>query len=228
MKILQYLGVLCLVSSACFHLAYADESNKPKPGQDFVNSLGMKMVWLGTNWMSEKEVTQAQLTKAGIADTSTWKKGESDAPANNVTFIDALKFCQAIGGEAPQGFAYTLPTVAQWKAVKNPAVKDLDGSVSEWCLDAFSAAMVDINRKANIVNGNFSPSSFSGLRCVVGTSHVNASKDFAAGVWPQHMTAKGEKNGQSKDSLVIPGAIGNRLNNGEIGFRVVLTPAAAN
>ncbi len=207
-------------------MALIDTANRPKPGRDFINPLDMKMVWLGTYWMSEKEVTQEQLTKMGVADTSTWRKGEVSAPANNVTFNDAAAFCNKLTVSFPAvPGAYTLPTVDQWKSVNNPAIKDLEGGVSEWCFDAFSSAMVARNKAAGIANGQFMPPGFAGLRCVLGTSHLNASKDFAQGIWPQHMTAKGSTQGKTKDEFSAAGSIGNRLSAGEIGFRVVLVPS---
>ncbi len=226
MKRLHMIRVLLLLIFASFPEAHAADTITP--GRDFVNATGMRMVWLGTYWMSEKEVTQGQLTKMSLEDTSTWRKGEPEAPANNVTFPDALRFCNALAtsSRAVPHFAYTLPSVDQWKSVNNPAIKDLEGSVSEWCMDAFSSAMVVRNRSAGIANGQFMPSGFAGLRCVLGTSHLNSSRDFAKGIWPQHMTAKPSATSTSKDEFSAAGSISNRLSAGEIGFRVVLAPVS--
>lgn len=72
-------------------------------------------------WLGKTEVTQAQYEAVTGANPSTFKAGGRDAPVECVSWIDAMAFCRKLtereraAGRLPDGYAYTLPTEAQWE-----------------------------------------------------------------------------------------------------------------
>jgi len=212
-------------------LAASTFAQEPEPGKNFTNSQGMPMVWTGDFWIGEKEVTQEQFTKLGFKDESSWKKGDKEVAANNVSWVDAIKFCQALTdaeqGKGPAGAKYLLPTVAQWRKARQGKVKDMDGGVSEWCLDKFTPEMAKENRNAGIANAYvFMPASTAGLYCAMGPSWKSTGPDFAKGILPVPPIVKGTPAGKTSTDKGAPGTLASRLTAGEMGFRVVLLPAS--
>lgn len=72
-------------------------------------------------WLGRTEVTQSQYEAVMKTNPSTFKNVGPDAPVERVSWIDAMKFCEVLtqrereAGRLPEGFAFTLPTEAQWE-----------------------------------------------------------------------------------------------------------------
>jgi formylglycine-generating enzyme required for sulfatase activity len=72
-------------------------------------------------WLGKTEVTQAQYEAVTGTNPSTFKSAGPDAPVERVSWIDAMAFCEKLNareraaGRLPPGYAYTLPTEAQWE-----------------------------------------------------------------------------------------------------------------
>lgn len=72
-------------------------------------------------WLGKTEVTQAQYEAVAGTNPSTFKENGGDAPVERVSWIDAMAFCRKLtereraAGRLPDGYAYTLPTEAQWE-----------------------------------------------------------------------------------------------------------------
>ena len=111
-------------------------------------------------WLGKHEVTQAQWEKVMGSNPSS-SKGPNH-PVEKVSWEDAVVFCKKLtelerkAGRVPDGWAYQLPTEAQWEYAcragtrtrfsfgdeevdKCPAnawgFHDMHGSVWEWCRD---------------------------------------------------------------------------------------------
>jgi formylglycine-generating enzyme required for sulfatase activity len=72
-------------------------------------------------WLGKTEVTQAQYEAVMGVNPSTFKDAGGDAPVERVSWIDAMNFCRKLNereraaGRLPEGYAFTLPTEAQWE-----------------------------------------------------------------------------------------------------------------
>jgi formylglycine-generating enzyme required for sulfatase activity len=72
-------------------------------------------------WLGKTPVTQGQYQAVMGDNPSRYVKAGLDAPVEMVSWHDAMKFCQKLtereqaAGRLPQGYAYTLPTEAQWE-----------------------------------------------------------------------------------------------------------------
>jgi formylglycine-generating enzyme required for sulfatase activity len=70
-------------------------------------------------WLGRTEVTQAQWVAVMGSNPSEFK-GES-LPVENMSWDDAMEFCRKLtaqekqAGRLPAGYAFTLPTEAQWE-----------------------------------------------------------------------------------------------------------------
>ncbi len=64
-------------------------------------------------WMLETETTQA-LYKEVVGTNPSEIEGD-DLPVENVSYEDAIKFCQALSGLLPAGLNAALPTEAEWE-----------------------------------------------------------------------------------------------------------------
>jgi formylglycine-generating enzyme required for sulfatase activity len=70
-------------------------------------------------WLGATDVTQAQYEDVTGENPSTFKGNE--LPVETVGWDDAMEFCQKLtkrehgAGRLPEGYAYTLPTEAQWE-----------------------------------------------------------------------------------------------------------------
>ena len=72
-------------------------------------------------WLGRTVVTQAQYESLMQTNPSTFLAAGSNAPVENVSWLDAMEFCRVLNGREaaaeriPKGYAYTLPTEAQWE-----------------------------------------------------------------------------------------------------------------
>lgn len=72
-------------------------------------------------WLGKAEVTQAQYEAIMGVNPSTFIAAGKDAPVERVSWIDAMAFCRKLtahereAGRLPAGYAFTLPTEAQWE-----------------------------------------------------------------------------------------------------------------
>ena len=72
-------------------------------------------------WLGATEVTQQQYEAVTGSNPSRFKEAGPHAPVENVSWDDAMKFCEKLteieraAGRLPEGYAYTLPTEAQWE-----------------------------------------------------------------------------------------------------------------
>ena len=64
-------------------------------------------------YIGRTEVTQAQW-KAVMGENPSDFKGD-DLPVENVSWNDAMAFCEKLNEKAPAGWKFTLPTEAQWE-----------------------------------------------------------------------------------------------------------------
>jgi formylglycine-generating enzyme required for sulfatase activity len=72
-------------------------------------------------WLGKTEVTQGQFETITGENPSSFKNAGKNAPVERVSWIDAMEFCKKLSkreraaARLPQGYAYTLPTEAQWE-----------------------------------------------------------------------------------------------------------------
>ncbi len=74
-----------------------------------------------TFWLGKFEVTQLQWVELMGRNPSPIENTGPDEPVENVSWTDAMEFCRKVtererqAGRLPDGYAYTLPTEAQWE-----------------------------------------------------------------------------------------------------------------
>jgi formylglycine-generating enzyme required for sulfatase activity len=139
------LLALVLVLPAPLAVAAVSDSTRPAESNFRVSDLGLELVWIrpGTFdlgsptagdgderpvtrvsltagfWLGVTEVTQAQWT-AVMGKNPSAHRG-AGLPVESVTWSEARDFCRRLtereraAGRLPPGFAYTLPTEAQWE-----------------------------------------------------------------------------------------------------------------
>jgi formylglycine-generating enzyme required for sulfatase activity len=83
------------------------------------------------SWMAEREITQAQYT-ALMTNNPSWSPGD-DLPVDGVTWDEANEFCRRLtaresaAGRLPRGYAYRLPTEAEWESAARGSGVDYNG-----------------------------------------------------------------------------------------------------
>ena len=96
-------------------------------------------------WLGRTEVTQAQYEQVMGTNPSTFKNLGPNAPVERVSWVDAMKFCEVLterersAGRLPAGFAFTLPTEAQWEYACRA------GTTTEYAADPETTAWFDAN-----------------------------------------------------------------------------------
>lgn len=72
-------------------------------------------------WMGKYEVTQGEWQSIMGHNPSEFRGAGLDAPVEQVSWEDAMKFCEKLttrereAGRLPKGYVYSLPTEAQWE-----------------------------------------------------------------------------------------------------------------
>jgi hypothetical protein len=92
----------------------------PVKGTNFVNSIGMKLNWIGPMkaWAGVYKVTQEEYQKVMGENPSEFNGFRH--PVETVSWNDAMKFCrklttiEKVAGTLPKGSTYTLPSDEQW------------------------------------------------------------------------------------------------------------------
>ena len=134
----------------------------------FTNDTGMVMVKISESlWAGACEVAQEDYQKIAGGNPSRFQNPRN--PVESVSWNEAIEFCSKLTKAEeekkmlPEGFAYTLPTQAQWESfaagadlkdaitgsgktrsgtatvgtlgATGPGLYDVRGNVCEWCLD---------------------------------------------------------------------------------------------
>jgi len=87
----------------------------------FRNRTHMKVRLTRPYWIGRCEVTQGQWEAVMGNNPSRFRNMGANAPVENVSYTDALSFCEKLtererqAGRLPDGYVYTLPTEAQWE-----------------------------------------------------------------------------------------------------------------
>ena len=72
-------------------------------------------------WMGKYEVTQREYERITGNNPARFQEAGNDAPLEKVSWEEAVAFCKELNGQEqkqgllPEGWAYTLPTEAQWE-----------------------------------------------------------------------------------------------------------------
>jgi formylglycine-generating enzyme required for sulfatase activity len=72
-------------------------------------------------WLGRTELTQAQYQALTGANPSRFTAAGPEAPVEGVSWLQAMELCaklterERVAGRVPDGYAYTLPTEAQWE-----------------------------------------------------------------------------------------------------------------
>ena len=103
-----------------FNLAREKLTKQPNLGAGFDNERPVTWVTLTQPfWLGRTAVTQGQYQAVMGSNPSNFTAAGKDAPVENVSWDDAMAFCQKLterekaAGRLPKGYAYTLPTEAQ-------------------------------------------------------------------------------------------------------------------
>jgi formylglycine-generating enzyme required for sulfatase activity len=70
-------------------------------------------------WIGKTEVTQREYESVTGVNPSRFKEVGPDAPVERVSWVDAMAYCEKLterqAGRLPEGYAFNLPTEAQWE-----------------------------------------------------------------------------------------------------------------
>jgi formylglycine-generating enzyme required for sulfatase activity len=134
----------------------------------FTNQTGVVLIKISdSQWAGVYEVTQEEYQKVTGSNPSAFAGARN--PVESVSWSEAMEFCTKLTEAEkkekmlPEGFAYTLPTQAQWEGfaasaelkdavtsenarrsstasvgslgATSPGLYDIRGNVREWCLD---------------------------------------------------------------------------------------------
>ncbi len=92
-----------------------------EPLRNKVEGPRMEVTFRHGFWLGRTEVTQGQYQAVMGENPSTFGSLGPEAPAERVSWIDAMKFCDTLSareraaGRLPAGYVFTLPTEAEWE-----------------------------------------------------------------------------------------------------------------
>lgn len=117
-RIIADLGLeLIRVEAGSFDLG----SPLDEPSRDQAEGPQTHVTFTKGFWLGKTEVTQAQYESLMRTNPSTFKAAGSNAPVEGTSWYDAMEFCRVLtereksAGRLPDGYAFTLPTEAQWE-----------------------------------------------------------------------------------------------------------------
>lgn len=96
-------------------------SDFEEPGRNKAEGPRMEVTLTRGFWLGKTEVTQAQYEAITGTNPSTFTAVGPTAPVERVSWTDAMAFCAKLNereraaGRLPDGYAYTLPTEAEWE-----------------------------------------------------------------------------------------------------------------
>ncbi len=96
-------------------------SEPDEPERNQAEGPVMKVILTKGFWIGRTEMTQGQYEAIIGINPSHFPEVGKDAPVENVSWTDAMEFCAKLNareraaGRLPDGYAYTLPTEAQWE-----------------------------------------------------------------------------------------------------------------
>jgi cell division protein FtsL len=99
-------------------------------GKDFINSIGIPMVWIpeGNFWAGKYEVRQSDYQNVTGNNPSTFRfpshPVESVSWDNAVAFIEQLNNAERKAGKLSEGYHYALPRETQWEILNDEASLD--------------------------------------------------------------------------------------------------------
>lgn len=208
----------------------------PKIQSDFVNSQGLKMVWIDAlhGWVGAHEVPQAAFE--GVMHENPSDFAGDTIPVQGVTWYQADRFCQQLtssergSGQLPRGYRYSLPTDEMWSFFAGST--SLDNAITSRDLRREGPAPVG-SLPANEfglfdVRGNLWEwcDDWYSLDIVARSRKVGATVNNAWVGTERKVLRGGSWNRSSGDGLDLGYRYANRpsASTYEIGFRVVLMP----
>jgi formylglycine-generating enzyme required for sulfatase activity len=117
-RVIPDLGIeMVRIEPGTFRMGSAPE----EPDRNKAEGPQMTVTLSQAFWLGKTPVTQRQYEAFTGKNPSSLKQAGKDAPVENVSWTDAMKFCAELterekaAGRLPAGYVYTLPTEAQWE-----------------------------------------------------------------------------------------------------------------
>lgn len=108
---------LCWITAGNFTMGSPEE----EPERETNKEAQVEVELTSGFWLGKFEVTQDEYEAIAGINPSKLKSAGEDAPVEQVTWDEALAFCEKLtelehkSGKLPEEWAYTLPTEAQWE-----------------------------------------------------------------------------------------------------------------
>lgn len=175
-------------------------------------------------WMSAYELTQRQWRAFLGANGSAWSADGLDLPEENITWHDARRFADTLTrrfremGLLPEGYAYQLPSVAQWRAAALAGAE----TIAPEAIGKLAWTRENSGRKTHPV-GKKEPNAW-GLHDLLG----NVS-EWCADWYQKDHESRVHLGGSYASKGTLPEALEPSKYNkdkykGTLGFRLVLVP----
>lgn len=208
----------------------------PKTQSDFVNSQGLKMIWIDHlhGWVGAHEVHQKAFEAVMHKNPSDFQGPE--LPVQGVTWYEAARFCEQLtsselsSGRLPRGYRYSLPSDEMWSffsvsTALESAITSKDhrreGPARVGSLPANEFGLFDV--RGNVWEWCDDWYSLD----IVSRSRESGASTNANWVGTERKVLRGSSwNRSSGDGLEVGYryAIRPSTSNYEVGFRVVLMP----